>query len=68
MKRTLILLATLVGFATNANAASLVLTSDAATYSLLQTIVLTVTGTATTPTPRRACSLRCATRRASRRA
>ncbi len=44
MKRTLILLAAVVGFATAANAATLTLVSDKATYNIGETIVLTVTG------------------------
>lgn len=45
MKRTLILLAAVVGFATAANAATLNLVSDKATYNVGETIVLTATGT-----------------------
>jgi hypothetical protein len=57
MKRTLILLAALVGIATNANAASLVLVSDAATYNVGDTIVLTVTGTTGGPSGDKASGL-----------
>lgn len=46
MKRTLIAMATLVGFASAANAASVVITANAATYNPGDLITLTVTGTA----------------------